>query len=165
MEIIFGCPWCCGRVPWGKKRYCSDRCAKAAHNSLARLNRPKVPRKPKKDPAIYKKGTFIIGQERRLYAIHLFGGVCTECGYKRNSAALHFHHIDPAQKLFDLTASDFLYRSPEEIALEIEKCTVLCANCHTEHHNPQCNLEELEKAGVFENIRTALELKAVDSTA
>jgi hypothetical protein len=32
----------------------------------------------------------------------MLGGCCTICGHRRNYAALEFHHVDPAQKTFQL---------------------------------------------------------------
>lgn len=64
---------------------------------------------------------------------------CELCGYKKNSAALHFHHIDPKEKEFRVSEvrSSTSY---ERLYNEIEKCVVLCANCHAEEHNPQCEI-------------------------
>ena len=59
------------------------------------------------------------------------GGACRLCGYDRAPAALQFHHLDPAQKSFQLS------RRGATIALdaaraEVAKCVLLCANCHAE---------------------------------
>ena len=54
---------------------------------------------------------------------------CVECGYKKHPAALDFHHRDPATKLFSLGSKVHSY-GKERIIEEIEKCDVLCANCH-----------------------------------
>lgn len=58
------------------------------------------------------------------------GGCCAVCGYDRCIINLHFHHVDPAEKSFSLsmhtTKSLAAYRE------EMEKCVLLCANCHGE---------------------------------
>lgn len=56
---------------------------------------------------------------------------CEQCG-ERAPECLHFHHIDPATKDFDLAS--FGGRSKETILAEVAKCRVLCANCHLLHH-------------------------------
>jgi len=57
---------------------------------------------------------------------------CTKCGFAHH-AALDFHHEDPTQKEHNINrlVSDGRFRKAYE---EIEKCIVLCANCHRIHH-------------------------------
>lgn len=52
---------------------------------------------------------------------------CQQCGIK-DSRVLDFHHRDPSEKVECLGRS--VVRSYETILKEIEKCDVLCANCH-----------------------------------
>lgn len=59
------------------------------------------------------------------------GGRCRICGYDRSPAALHFHHVDPAEKSFGLALRG-LARSLERCRAEARKCVLLCANCHAE---------------------------------
>jgi len=61
--------------------------------------------------------------------------VCARCGFS-NPAALQFHHRDPKTKEFSISQKLKIYKSSlEAIMKEIEKCEVLCANCHMiEHH-------------------------------
>jgi transposase-like protein len=59
------------------------------------------------------------------------GGQCVLCGYARHSAALQFHHLDPAAKSFGLGVRG-ITRSIERLRAEAAKCVLLCANCHAE---------------------------------
>lgn len=59
------------------------------------------------------------------------GGQCVLCGYDRCLGALEFHHIDPTLKSFGIGGSG-ITRSIEALRKEIEKCVLLCANCHAE---------------------------------
>ena len=61
------------------------------------------------------------------------GGKCILCGYKKSQRALSFHHLNPKEKDFDLSSRG-LTRSWERIKKEIDKCVLLCANCHMEIH-------------------------------
>jgi len=61
------------------------------------------------------------------------GGKCMICGYKRYLGALDFHHRNPKQKDFGLSVKG-LTRSWKRIKKEINKCVLLCANCHREVH-------------------------------
>lgn len=52
---------------------------------------------------------------------------CKLCGYAAHGSALDFHHRDPKLKICLVNA--FNYRNGKGKA-EIEKCDLLCANCH-----------------------------------
>lgn len=76
------------------------------------------------------------GLRRKVEAIKGKGGACMVCGYARNYAALCFHHRDESTKSFPLTAREFANNRAESLAAEVEKCDLLCHNCHMEHHWP-----------------------------
>ena len=59
------------------------------------------------------------------------GGACRLCGYANSTAALHFHHLDPATKEFNLGLGG-IARSLARARAEARKCILLCANCHAE---------------------------------
>ena len=59
------------------------------------------------------------------------GGECSKCGYSKCIAALEFHHLH--DKSFGLSLNGFT-RSWQKIKLELDKCILLCANCHRENH-------------------------------
>lgn len=65
-------------------------------------------------------------------AIEYMGGKC-QCGYSKCDKALHFHHLDPNEKDFQISASN--NRSWNVIVKELDKCVLLCANCHAEEHD------------------------------
>lgn len=69
-------------------------------------------------------------QRDKLKQLH--GGKCVKCGCC-DVDILHFHHIDPNTKLFNLSGS---YHSANYKALEDEakKCELLCPNCHAKEH-------------------------------
>jgi hypothetical protein len=69
----------------------------------------------------------------KLLAIEYMGGKCCKCGYNKCPWALDFHHIDPATKSFTISADGFT-RSFNKIKDELNKCILLCANCHREEH-------------------------------
>jgi hypothetical protein len=66
-------------------------------------------------------------------AVDYKGGRCVRCGYNRNIKALQFHHTDPKLKDFHIGGS--YNRSWDVIQTELNKCIMLCANCHTEIHD------------------------------
>ena len=69
----------------------------------------------------------------RLMAIEYRGGRCSRCGYDRCVEALEFHHLNSAQKDFGISEKGYT-RSWERVRAEIEKCVLVCANCHRELH-------------------------------
>jgi len=68
------------------------------------------------------------------------GGECVVCGYKRCLAALHFHHIDPFDKKFNISEKT---RLTKELKDELKKCIIVCANCHSEIHQGLIDQEYL----------------------
>lgn len=60
------------------------------------------------------------------------GGCCTICGYNGYIGALEFHHIKPSTKSFEINSRT--KKTWEAILAEIEKCILLCSNCHKEVH-------------------------------
>lgn len=70
----------------------------------------------------------------REMAIEYGGGECQICGYKRSMRALSFHHKNPSKKDFGLS-SQGLTRSWEKTKKELDKCILICANCHMEVHD------------------------------
>jgi len=78
-------------------------------------------------------------KDRKRKAIELLGGKCTVCGYCKNMAAMHFHHVNPKDKEFNW---DKLRETKwETIITELKKCILLCGNCHAEHHWPNENTD------------------------
>ncbi len=58
------------------------------------------------------------------------GGACQLCGYDHCLAALEFHHLEPEEKVFQVSAR--YARSLDRARAEARKCALLCANCHAE---------------------------------
>lgn len=58
---------------------------------------------------------------------------CAKCGEKR-SYVLDFHHRDPLIKDASIARMTSNYNKIEDIQKEIDKCIVLCSNCHREYH-------------------------------
>lgn len=61
------------------------------------------------------------------------GGKCENCGYVGHASVFDFHHIDPNEKDFSISARGHT-RSLERNKEEVDKCMLLCANCHRLKH-------------------------------
>lgn len=73
------------------------------------------------------------GYRAKYTAIQLKGGKCMECG-ETSLSTLCFHHRDPAQKSFGLDNRCFASKKWDTLVKEIDKCDLLCHNCHSKHH-------------------------------
>ena len=72
--------------------------------------------------------------------IELKGGKCSICGYNKCIEALDFHHIDPEEK--EMNMSRGKSKAWNIVLKELDKCILLCSNCHRELHSlsSQCEL-------------------------
>ena len=67
----------------------------------------------------------------KTMALEYKGGKCQICGYKKYPGALELHHINKAEKSFGIGDKGYT-RSWEKVKAELDKCVLLCANCHRE---------------------------------
>jgi hypothetical protein len=146
----------------GKKRnlknrkYCFDCSPFGEHNTKALRNEPKSTthklclrcntvkelsdfyrRRHNTEPSPYcKPCTNSQTTERqkalKQQAIEYKGGACCICGYSKYNGSLEFHHIDPSQKEFGIGNAKLT--AFKKIIPELDKCILLCRNCHSEVH-------------------------------
>lgn len=78
---------------------------------------------------------------RRALKKHLVeykGGKCEICGYNRSITALQFHHLNPQEKDFGIADNLRLNNfNIENYHKEVDKCILVCANCHAEIHEEE----------------------------
>ncbi len=116
----------CGELLSGRQtKFCSRSCK----NSVSNANHQSYLAQQRR------------GRKRKLALIKNKGARCKMCGYRRNSAALEFHHLNPKDKSFALDLRSLSNRSWDVIEKEAKKCALLCSNCHTEVHNPDSFLQ------------------------
>ena len=72
-------------------------------------------------------------QKIRRMAVEYKGGKCEICGYARCPEALEFHHKEDVNKEFGISDKGYT-RSWAAVQRELDKCVILCANCHREVH-------------------------------
>lgn len=74
---------------------------------------------------------------------------CEICGYNKCNGALEFHHSKVEDKLFQISISYITAKTvadlSEAITKELDKCQVLCANCHNYIHSSHSFYEDNKK--------------------
>lgn len=83
------------------------------------------------------------GIKRKYEAILSRGAKCEKCGYNKNISALEFHHLDPNLKEYQIDSRRFSNTSIDKLEQELNKCILLCANCHRELHYPELTLDNI----------------------
>ena len=101
---------------------------------------------------IRTKGGEVVEYRRRskARAVAHMGGRCFGCGRNGLSAIFDFHHLDAADKKFGI-GQDGIPRSWNRVVAELEKCVMLCANCHREVHAGVRELDDDNLLGLAEN--------------
>jgi len=80
--------------------------------------------------------------ELKQKCVDYLGGKCERCGYNQCIVALEFDHINPALKKFSISqivreGTGVISDGTDDwevIKEELDKCRLLCANCHRERH-------------------------------
>lgn len=75
------------------------------------------------------------------------GGKCEKCGYNKYIGALQFHHKDPSKKDFNISRCKNRVFD-DSIKEELDKCNLLCANCHFEIHQVY-NIKETKETWIL----------------
>lgn len=68
----------------------------------------------------------------KMQAIEYLGGKCQDCGVVDDPCIYDFHHLDPSKK--DLAFGQRGGSSFVKLKPELDKCVLLCANCHRKRH-------------------------------
>lgn len=87
----------------------------------------------------------------KLKAIAYKGGKCEVCGYDKCPGALQFHHRDPKKKDFIIGVAQS--RAWSVLRKELNKCALLCANCHAELRYVGASATNPPKPGFTEMFR------------
>jgi hypothetical protein len=123
-----------GKKVYGETRFC-PRCKKDCDTSQF------YSRRGKENSSVYCKqctNMQTIDRQRKLKKemVDYKGGKCERCGYDKYIGALEFHHLNPEEKDFTLSHLK-IYSFNQVIIDELDKCMLLCSNCHREIHGEQ----------------------------
>jgi hypothetical protein len=107
--------------------FCENCKSKIAHNNKSGLcKKCKLPSKAHAQ----RINEFRVN--RKLECIKYKGGKCQVCGYDKTPWSMCFHHLDPSIK--DFTIGNVHLIKWEIVKKELDKCILLCLNCHGEVH-------------------------------
>lgn len=72
--------------------------------------------------------------ERNLIIFNYKGAECNHCGLSepKHLEIYDYHHVDPDTKLYSV--SNILKGPIERLKTEVDKCLLLCSNCHRKEH-------------------------------
>ena len=91
-----------------------------------------------------EKGRYSYNKLHRQYIINLvkerYGTKCNICGYDKCYSALDFHHLNKTKKQFDPAKIINSNKKVEDIYKELDKCILICSNCHREIHEKERKL-------------------------
>lgn len=94
--------------------------------------------KPDKSIFYHKNKTVCLEKQkqrkrgRKLKAIEYKGNKCYDCQTTYHESVYEFHHLDPNTK--DYNPAALKSASWERFKAELDKCVMLCANCHRIRH-------------------------------
>jgi predicted DNA-binding protein YlxM (UPF0122 family) len=71
-------------------------------------------------------------QKNKERAVEYKGGKCERCSYNKCIIALEFHHTDPKEKDFHISSN--MNKAWDKVKKELDKCILVCSNCHREIH-------------------------------
>lgn len=111
-----------------RARFCSDKCRK--ENERIYSEAYHFDRKVERNKNATEKR-----RANKLRAIEYLGGECVDCKQKWPLAVYDFHHLDPKQK--DFQVSWLMNWNWGVQQKELDKCVLLCANCHRIRHHKE----------------------------
>lgn len=159
-------PLCSNIIPWiiklngktislTKRKFCLSCSPYGSRNTRADINkiykkRERYSKWSKEEKQLHQARVYKRGYDRKWEAVRLKGGKCEICGYNKSLRALQFHHIDRKTKLFALDVKTISKKNWDLVLTEIEKCQLLCSNCH-------CEIEEQYSEVNFNTYKSILQ--------
>ena len=111
---------------------------KLYHISFERLS--KVIKHGKKKKVSNTEAVESWRKRKKKALVEYKGGKCQCCGYSRCIEALEFHHLDPNIRSFTISGKSKSFNS---LKSEVDKCILVCSNCHKEIHAGLINIDTI----------------------
>jgi len=95
-----------------------------------------------------RESNYILIWAKKIKAVNILGGKCGRCG-DDNIFHLALHHKNPKDKISGI--NNLKFNRWSIIEKEVNKCELLCHNCHQEHHYKNNNsVKKFNKLMFFE---------------
>lgn len=122
------------------KKFGLKTCPTLLHNCNCGENRPErfYQRNKNKCKSCINKEKNDRLKENRVKAVNILGSKCIHCGYNKYTCSLDIHHMDPSKK--DPNFKSHRGWSEKRLRKELERCVLLCRNCHSAVHNNEIKL-------------------------
>ena len=88
-------------------------------------------------------------RRRKENLLKVAGDKCNICNYSKAISALEFHHIDPTKKEYSIASKGTCHNIQQDL-LEVQKCILVCANCHREIHEGLYSNEFLLEKQIYD---------------
>lgn len=127
----------CVQRPENKKQICCRVCGTTDKNAFFNS----VNKSGKKSPACKAcnaKETILRYRRYKEEAVAYKGGKCCVCGYSKCMGSLEFHHTNPNEKDAEW-ALKIKNKITDNVKEELDKCILVCRNCHQEIHFNEFN--------------------------
>ena len=102
---------------------------------------------------------------KKIYLEYTNKFKCEKCGYNKCNGSLDFHHRPDSIKNFDIGKCAETLKNVEDIRKdiieELDKCDILCANCHGEIHSDNIFFEEYKKE-IYEKSKNMRKRMKID---
>jgi hypothetical protein len=128
----------CDELIYASRVYCSSNCRKQAGIDSERSVHGQAEQDSRRKELV-KQRVVVWRQRTKLRAMQYKGGCCYVCGYRRSVRAMCFHHLDPSTKTYRIASGNTI--AWDRLIEELDKCVLLCANCHAEVHDGLVTLD------------------------
>jgi hypothetical protein len=126
----------------GKRSTICSKCQCEYKKKYYRKNKQSHYKRNEKSKESLKQ--FILEEKKK--GCQICGEACIPC--------LEFHHLNKNEKEYDVSRMYFL-GSLDKLKLEIEKCVILCANCHRKVHAGLLSLDAGQHTGMHQVSKTS----------
>lgn len=102
-------------------------------------------------------------RKSKLIYLEYKGEKCEKCGYNKCEASLTFHHREQENKLFWIGSLNDrisnIFELKTHIIDELDKCDILCRNCHYEKHS-DIDFYEKYKNEIYKKVENYKEIQS-----
>ena len=111
------CVICNKELTGNQKKFCSKLCSNKDKSRIAKQNVNRT-----------RERIFRFKRSQKENAVKYLGEKCSICGFKGDNACFDFHHNDLSTK--ESGISRILKYNWDTIKKELDKCVLVCGNCH-----------------------------------